>query len=185
MTKTVELGKLRPFLGTLLFGLVSRGVPRLAALNVIAQHVSASCLQCGITVRGEELLPLIMEEESSSDQNLKGQRLLSGYCARKGCEAHYYEVRSRPCENPDWTGVWTEPDKTDEKPARDQELSPGFSWTKLVASFDAVRLAWFAASLAILLALICWLNRTPSWSSRPSGYQINPSSAMDAEPMSR
>jgi hypothetical protein len=53
--------------------------------------LSAKCIQCGMTITGEEIASLSAEVEALNQNKARLTRLRRGYCARNGCDSYYYE----------------------------------------------------------------------------------------------
>jgi hypothetical protein len=66
-----------------------------------ATSVKASCLKCGISVKGEELV-LVCAAPNSSQLSTKLQRLRQGYCARLTCDSYFYQLSFSPLPGLEW-----------------------------------------------------------------------------------
>lgn len=66
---------------------------------VVEEALSGECVQCGIRVTGAELLKL---GEGNAANDPKVERLKSGYCARNGCDSHFYRVTRASHPQIDW-----------------------------------------------------------------------------------
>lgn len=64
--------------------------------------LSAHCVQCAIPLTGPDLLAL----PESPDPRL--ERIRQGYCARNGCDCHFYNVTRAPHPDLDWAKLLSE-----------------------------------------------------------------------------
>lgn len=74
-------------------------------LSAVRATVSAECIQCGITVSGDELLALASPPPSTNpnpNPNPKVDRLRLGYCARSSCNSSFYRILLPAIPNLDW-----------------------------------------------------------------------------------
>jgi hypothetical protein len=67
----------------------------------IDQALNAECVQCKIRLSGSELLKFA--DDTSDDERV--ERLRLGYCARNGCESHFYRVICSPHPQVNWPGL--------------------------------------------------------------------------------
>jgi hypothetical protein len=113
----MSIGELREFTASLTQALRAR--PDAEKLRpVVEESLSAECVQCAIRVNGPELLKL---GEGNTENDSKLDRLKSGYCARNGCDSHFYRVTQAADPQIDWpkllhpaqeiTQTETEPEK--------------------------------------------------------------------------
>lgn len=93
-----------PALGNLVLRLLAPPTPGVtpsstttatSALETLRSRASATCVQCGITIRGDELLALVpsASDTGTPPPSPRVARLRLGYCARQGCDSTYYSVR--------------------------------------------------------------------------------------------
>jgi hypothetical protein len=66
------------------------------------EALSAECVQCQIKLTGADLLKF-GAGETETDPKL--ERLKTGYCARNGCDSHYYRVHCAPHPQLDWPKI--------------------------------------------------------------------------------
>jgi hypothetical protein len=74
-------------------------------LLLLRQCLSGECVQCGLTVTGDDLLAIL---DPSSTSNPKQNRLRQGYCARRGCPSYYYRLYFGASPGLDWNRILTE-----------------------------------------------------------------------------
>lgn len=69
--------------------------------EAVASGFHAECVQCGIGLGGDDLLKLAAPTDGvAADPRI--QRLRLGYCARNGCDSHFYRLSLTPVPGVDW-----------------------------------------------------------------------------------
>lgn len=100
----VTIRELADFCAAVAEGL--RHDPNGAAVRpLVEEALSAECVQCGIRLAGTELLKLgepTTEAAAEGAGNARVERLRIGYCARNGCESHYYRLTRGARAGLDW-----------------------------------------------------------------------------------
>jgi hypothetical protein len=94
----MTIGELATFTASLLEA-ISRQPDAEKLRPAVEESLSGECVQCGIRVSGRDLLK-VAEGETENDSRL--ERLRSGYCARNGCDSHFYRVTRAPHPRFEW-----------------------------------------------------------------------------------
>ncbi len=132
--RRVALRELLPKCSALAASLGELGVPALRIEELLSSAVTASCLTCGITVRGTDLIATTLADASGTGLHEKQRRLRLGYCARKTCGGGFYTVHLSPVPDLAWESAWTQASTRAESTAPTLELAPaGPSFARQVA----------------------------------------------------
>lgn len=114
-----SVGVLPSLAGILTRGLVDLGLEPARAEAAVRDGVSAECVLCGMRVSGPELLALATSPASPASPAAaapKLDRLRLGYCARSGCDSHFYRVRLEPLDGVPWPRLMPEGRFSPEEP---------------------------------------------------------------------
>jgi hypothetical protein len=101
----LHINEIKPFYVALVFVLNELGVPREKLEEILAKHISADCMQCGILVTPMELNELALEEAPALAGQGKVDRLRQGYCGRKDCNSYFYRMSFNAVEGIDWPAI--------------------------------------------------------------------------------
>lgn len=101
------IGVLASLGGILVRGNVDLGVDRTAAEAAVREGVAAECVLCGMRLSGPEILDLAGPAGAPGDSP-KLARLRLGYCARNGCDSHYYRITFLPRPGIAWARLLPE-----------------------------------------------------------------------------
>lgn len=111
--------------------------------------LGAECVQCGIRLSGSELLKF--EGETSNDPRV--ERLRVGYCARNGCESHFYRVTCAPHPELNWPGLLKPADElTAEEKAAAEALRNVWA-SKKIRNKSFLRLVTVIAALLLVFII--------------------------------
>src|SRR5438128_11353271 len=73
--------------------------------EIFSKHVRAECGQCGIQITGDDLGRIAVTDATTEPSDPKLDRLRQGYCARNGCDSHYYCIHFSAYPNVDWANI--------------------------------------------------------------------------------
>ena len=95
---------------------VRTGIDRNNAATLVAEHVSARCMQCHLILTGGDLAHLAGGDAEALEKNPKLARIAQGYCGRNGCDSYYYAVDFSFHVNLGWTRILEERSNPSDKP---------------------------------------------------------------------
>ena len=116
--------------------------------------VLAECVQCGMSISGEELFAL-SQPEPQTETNAKVRRLRLGDCARPGCESYHYRLTFQTCAAVDWATLVPQIDRIKGELQLNQ--------TRASAAIKRKALWAMARRVAIALALVIVLFLIRQW----------------------
>jgi hypothetical protein len=177
LTRQIPLRRIKSCLASLAGASLRQGVKPEAVAAFISESLSVCCIECGLSLKREELT-VLAGADSSASNSPRLERVALGYCARNNCPSSYYQITSPNLDASRWNDLWAAVDST---------LSPGLAETAehstpsvlgtVIGKYDRSKIMIAGASFAAALFLIYWHLRTPSWSSKPSPYKPAVSSA--------
>jgi hypothetical protein len=144
--------------------------------EILAGHVSAECVSCGLRLGGEELGLLALSRDNPDPNNQKFTRLSLGYCGRNGCMSRLYDVHFAEHPLVDWSTIirpaenLSTPRET--QPATDLLIPPRSASSKLLLRLF---LALLALSALVYVTLTYTEGRIPLFQPKHN-YAIDPSS---------
>ena len=145
-------------------------------------NLQAKCVQCGIALTDRELAALLDPNTTSPTEGQpRLRRIRQGYCARRSCDAYFYEV-TFTSNDPGVESLWANASEqvSGQILSGSAEIHTSRFWQSAVDS-DKGRDLLKGAGVMLALGLILWWNfRTPGWASRPSGYRPDPTSVAEA-----
>ena len=175
-SQRIQIADFRPRYQLLRKTLEASGVSPEDTNSLMVNKMFATCTQCGIPVSGADLRRIANAGNTVDPDQPKVVRLSQGYCARKSCESHFYNLNFRHVEGVDWNWVWNQSIGLsadvgerlhEEEVGAIRQVTDGFdrrSWT-------VIGICVVAMSLVVYLQL-----RTPAYSIRQSGFQIDTNS---------
>lgn len=176
----VTLGQLVPAIRGLVRALADTGLGAGELDAVVRHRLSAECLGCGITLRGDDLGHLAIDQDAPADEPSKLNRLRLGYCARSSCESRYYRIRVAETAGLDWPALLARALELAAQgtPASRvvEELEPAESDTP--SSHRTARRRLILAGFTLLAAGALWhfWSDLPFHTDPPPKYRIDPSS---------
>jgi len=184
-SKEVRIDQLASRLGRVYEALLARGISPEQGKAFIANELRAECVQCGMTVNGEELAEIATSNENAINQSPKLTRIVQSYCARKDCGSYVYKVFSQENGSVKWDELWESPAESgaNDSPSADEGPRPSSSFVRALIRRHGLGKVLFALAALIIGLLLLYLRfKTPSWSSEPSKYQADPASVRPANP---
>jgi hypothetical protein len=143
-------------------------------IDAFDSQLKASCPSCGLIFSGRELAQIGARQHLGYHQKLLS--LTSGHCGLKDCSSPAYEIVYPETSSISWGDLLDSAQQSSEAPKKKEEEP-----ARLEAAIleDPSRLLKGLIALILLLvalSLVYWTYRTPSWSSKPSPYQVAPRS---------
>lgn len=134
--------------------------------------LSAQCVQCAIPLTGADLLAL----PDSADPRL--ERIRQGYCARNGCDCHFYNVTRRAHPDLDWSKLLSETNASVEAQAASAAAESHWN-QKQQRKAKAIRIGIAVAALAAAyVARQLYLGGRIPFLREPEEFQVD----VQAEP---
>ena len=146
----------------------------------------ASCVQCGFNLSAAELWGLAEQKQEELLADPRWSRLQQGYCGKKGCQSYYYEIAFIGSAARQLEQTWDEviEGKVAAVPALDQPVQRTLSWKEAALQTYGRRKVFIAIAAILTAATLLYLQfRKPSWSTRPSKYQVDPTSVLPLTPV--
>jgi hypothetical protein len=177
-TTQVTIRELTDFCGAIVEGL-RRDANGAQMRPAVEGALSAECVQCGIRLGGAELLklgeaPVGEVEGVAGGADSRVERLRTGYCARNGCESHYYRLTRGAVAGVDWeklAGVGQEVASD----AQAEVETAGAQARKLARRhWNLLRVA--AALVLLLIAIVIrqiYLGGTIPFLREPENFQVD------------
>jgi hypothetical protein len=144
--------------------------------EILAGHVSAECVSCGLRLGGEELGLLALSRDDPEPNNQKFSRLRLGYCGRNGCMSRLYDVHFAAHPLVDWNTIirpaenLSSPRET--RPAADLLIQTRSASSKLALKLS---LALLAVLALVYVTLRYTEGRIPIFQPKHN-YAVDPSS---------
>jgi len=156
--------------------------------ELLTGALGAECPGCRIQVSSDELGFASPGSENGVPGNPKLERLRRGYCARNGCDSHFYVLKAAPVQGLDWSTVLTRmeallraPPEPEEivQPSESEALLPRPALRDYWAALDRRQRAVVAGALSVILLTLCvHLYRTGVWipglSPKPRTFIVAP-----------
>ncbi|PYI85364.1 MAG: hypothetical protein DME26_11205 [Verrucomicrobia bacterium] len=101
----VRVDSLASYYSSLAAALTEAGLGGSQMNEIFSKHVRAECGQCGIQITGDEIGRFAVTDATTEPSDPKQARLRQGYCARVGCESHYYSIHFTDSPNTDWAKI--------------------------------------------------------------------------------
>lgn len=129
--------------------------------------LSAQCVQCGIRLSGADVLAL----PDSTDARL--ERLRHGYCARNGCDCHFYNVSRAPHADFDWARLMSETNASVESQAAVAAAEAAYV-RRQARRGKAIRIGVaIAALLAVYVARQLYMGGRIPFIREPEKFQVD------------
>ena len=175
-SKKVQIADIRPRYQVLRKTLEASGVAPENTNALLVDHMFATCTQCGIPVSGADLKSVAHASGAVDPDQPKVVRLSQGYCARKSCDSHFYNLNFRAAEGVDWEWLWSVASGQGNVVGELRDEKERGAVREIAGSFD--RRSWLViAACVTAMGLVAYLQlRTPAYSSRPSGFQVDTNS---------
>lgn len=149
----VQVKELPGLHGELTSAATRTGIGPEEAGAIVSGHLSAQCMQCKLTLAGDELAELATVEGTSIEGNSKLTRILQGYCGRNGCDSFYYSVTFAFHQNLDWPRILDERSNPSDKPIPDEVyLTRADRLKERLRSVD--KRLWLALAIAAVLVIL-------------------------------
>jgi hypothetical protein len=164
--------------------LVARGAEPADAKRILSQSLSAICVQCGMALGGEELALIASGDDEAIAQSPKLTRIVQSYCARKACVSYFYRLAFRESKGVKWEELWENAAEPGGGSLAEAESpsGPSRSFAQAVVERYGLRRILFASvAMAVALMMLYWRFRTPSWSTAPPKYRVDPTSIQPAD----
>ncbi|MBM3878779.1 MAG: hypothetical protein FJ387_03530 [Verrucomicrobia bacterium] len=179
---TTTLATLQP---RLLAALGQSGFTAAELTEFFARRVSATCVQCGLRLTGEELSQVALASDADALADPKLARVRQGYCGRNGCDSYFYELAIERHHRVSWDAVLralTAPATAEREPAVAEDTAAA---TAARAEARRKRLIRIGVGVGVLLVLllvrhVMFGGRIPLLQSKPE-YRVNPESVSQAE----
>lgn len=145
----------------------------------VEDNVTASCIQCQMTLTGAEIAQLALADTATAlVDNPKLERLRLGYCGRSSCESKFYQMQCRPSDLLDPAVILAAVQSL-----RSEDLAaarPGkasLSWSHIREHPTARRIVIGIGVFVLLLLLRhLWLGGTIPLLHKDPGYTLDPNS---------
>jgi hypothetical protein len=117
------------------------------AAEALRSALAGECVQCGIRLRGDELLALA-QADRTEEPGSKLERLRQGYCARRSCDSYYYSLALDNIPGVDLEKVFSEAQRlqelvqfsADRTEAPAESRCPNLGWRRIAGVFLAIAL---------------------------------------------
>lgn len=177
--KKVPVAEVPAILRSLLAAFREKEFSHAQIIEAFASDLTATCSDCRLIFSGRELSQIATEEKLGSFQKLA--RLNRGECGRRDCPSPTYELAWPEGSTFPWDACWERATTASTEAAeKEAAVQTPFSLLEEAARKRKLILAVVLALLAILA--IYWRVRTPSWSSRPSTYRVEPERGYEVNP---
>jgi hypothetical protein len=153
------------------------------AVTVMQASISGQCLECAISISGEELAALL-QPPATGDANAKARRLRLGDCARPGCESFYYLLSFQAHPKVDWKQLLEQIDGEAAKPGSGEWLRPTRSFFRLLWNSGLpIRVGIALAGIVLALAMRQWYLGGRVWLvHEPQRFIVTPDPAGEHTP---
>jgi hypothetical protein len=132
-----------------------------------------------VALHGEELALIAACDDDAIAWSPKLSRIVQAYCARKACVSYFYRLAFQEFKGVKWEELWEiAAGSGGSSPAVvESPAGPSRSFAQAVVERYGLRKILFASvAMAVALLVLYWRFRTPSWSTAPSQYRVDPAS---------
>ena len=172
----VRVDSLASLYSNLAAALTEAGLSASQMNEILSKHVRAECGQCGIQITGDDIGRIAVIDATTGPADPKQDRLRHGYCARSGCESHYYCIHFSAYPNVDWPKIRERAERlaTDAQSAAQEDAT---ARAKAARKWRRIRLGIGVAVILILLLCrhILYYGYVPLL-QKPHKFTIDPAS---------
>ena len=179
VVKRIPVEELKYFVIGIFSGLRQRSLTDGQVTEAFASHLTATCSQCGLIFSGRELAQIAAGQELDYK---KVSEISRGRCPKKSCGSSSYDVAYRVSETIPWLELVEEAETAARAAYKGEQQEPETGAVILDDAFRPYKIALALVFSLIAISLLYWRCRTPSWSSGPSKYQVEPDIAPSANP---
>lgn len=133
----------------------------------VEEALSAECVQCAIKLKGADVLAL----PDGDDPRL--ERIRQGYCARNGCDCHFYKITRAAHPDLDWAKLLSETNASVQDQAAVAAAEAALARKRLLKT-KALRIGIAIAALAaVYVARQLYMGGRIPFIREPENFQVD------------